>query len=213
MMTRHASRITFLLILMSTLLLLTACQGAGSSVSTLNDASITELRAQYPLMSSDLDLVSTNNRSYKETMAHADGFVYGRIVGSPHRYSDQVSSGHDALDRKLGGGSMQDYIGYDFEVIEASQLRLKRGDRIALDTNEIFADALPELRDGMEMIFPVNEWFSDKHPTRYNFPTRGLQYVTEGGHTLSVYGEADEKALDGQGLSATLEALKALAGK
>lgn len=177
----------------------------------LSDAEIADLRDEYPINYQDSGLATTIDISLKEAISYADTFVYGRILGAIDEYTENIGSGISAIDdmhADVGGMDEFSFFGYTIEVIEDSEGLFSEGDLLYIEANTLFADTIPDLDRGMQMIIPVTDWQTETKTNRYNFARTGMYYVTEDGYTLSVFQEYATESLTGHTVQQTLDSLR-----
>ncbi len=139
----------------------------------LSESEILALRDEYPICGVDapemVSMVEVQLETYIEDGSY-DSFVYGEVLGDVDTFAKEVSTGHIELDEKFknnGLGITESFYGYVISVIEDTEGRYQKGDKITIVDNVIFKDYNPTFSKGMKVIVPIlendasinREWF------------------------------------------------------
>ena len=166
----------------------------------LSETQIAQLREQYPIYGIEVpEMVSMSEPSLERTIEIVDSFVYGEVMGEMTMYSQYISTGNAALDKKReanGINNVETFFEYKIRVIEDTEGEYQPGEEITIVSNAIFIDYDPVLHDGMKMVIPVAR--NRENPSCSGYSVTGMYYVTDDGYALSAFPE-EQKTMQARG--------------
>ena len=179
----------------------------------LSQTEISELRDEYPICGVEVPPnISMRTLSLEEVKQHVDTFVYGEVVGDIHTYDKKISTGYSELDEKeksKGLSNIYHFYEYTITVIDDTEGKYSKGEKITIADNTDFISYNPQLKDGMKIVVPVQK--DEKVDGRHGYFVQGMYYVTDEGYAISAYDESASKvtrSLSGVKVSQLLKQLK-----
>ena len=164
----------------------------------LSKKEISALREQYPIYIYQVpDSVSYNPKTFEDIIAYMaeedyGDFIHGKVIGDVKYYTQKISTGDEALDKKMeSNGISNDYKFYKFtvEIINSSNNKFQKGDHIVIWDSLYLKDSHPTVYDGLEIVLPVFEDRQDETVTEFSYTHSAMYYITKDGYAISAFDE------------------------
>lgn len=175
----------------------------------LTGEQIEALRAEYPVCGAGaLGLITIEKVDIAKVKEAAETFVYGEVVEEAALYNAEASfSNADVAEKRENSGITDafEFYEYTLSVIQDSEGKYAKGERITIAANTDFMDYNPSLSNGMKVVVPVVR--DEEIPTRHYYTVDGMYYVTPEGYALAAFEESEAAASQGLSSGARVEAL------